>query len=269
MLLVHLSVYLYEPNPKAMFRIYISLFLSFFLISSLQAQNNVRATEIFEEVDARRSKITYEKTDMRMVIYNSKGNTRNRAISSFSYNEGDEEKSLLIFEEPANVRGTGFLTLSEGGNEVQKLYLPALGRIQTITASQKADKFMGSDFTYEDLGDQNPDDYDFELNEEADNTAVLRAVKKDDSQYAYIKIYINTERYSLEKAEYFNEDDEMIKRLEATDFTNVDANIWRANKMTMYDLSADRKTELIWSNRAINESIPDWRFTERGLKRGS
>lgn len=236
-------------------------------ISPISAQTDNRATEIFEEVDTRRSKITYEKTDMKMVIYNSSGNTRIRSINSFSFNEGEEEKSLLLFEEPANVRGTGFLTLSDGNTEVQKLYLPALGRIQTITASQKADKFMGSDFTYEDLGDQNPDDYEFELITENETTAVLRAVKIDDSQYAYIKFYINTERYSLEKAEYFNDDDEMIKRLEAENFSNVDSNIWRANKMTMYDLRANRKTELIWSNRAINESIPDWRFTERGLKR--
>lgn len=250
-----------------MLRITSALLISFLSFTSINAQNADLATEIFEEVDARRSKITYEKTDMQMLIYNSKGNSRKRSINSFSFNEGEEEKSLLVFEEPANVRGTAFLTLSDGNNEVQKLYLPALGKIQTITASQKADKFMGSDFTYEDLGDQNPDDYDFELIEEKENTAVLRAVKKENTQYAYIKFYVNTDRYSLEKAEYFNEKDEMIKRLEAENFTNVDSNIWRANKMTMYDLKADRKTELIWSNRTINESIPSWRFTERGLKR--
>ncbi len=250
-----------------MLRITSALLISFLSFTSINAQNADLATEIFEEVDARRSKITYEKTDMQMLIYNSKGNSRKRSINSFSFNEGEEGKSLLVFEEPANVRGTAFLTLSDGNNEVQKLYLPALGKIQTITASQKADKFMGSDFTYEDLGDQKPDDYDFELIEEKENTAVLRAVKKENTQYAYIKFYVNTDRYSLEKAEYFNDKNEMIKRLEAENFTNVDSNIWRANKMTMYDLKADRKTELIWSNRTINESIPSWRFTERGLKR--
>ncbi len=246
--------------------IFIPLFSSLFIASAL-AQSGDRATEIFEEVDARRSKITYETTDMKMVIFNNRGNTRTRGITSYSFNENEEENSLLVFEEPANVKGTGFLTLSDGSNEVQKLYLPALGRIQTITASQKADRFMGSDFTYEDLGDQNPDDYTFELLSEEGNQAVLKAIKKENSQYAYIKFYINTERYSLEKAEYFDKDNAMIKRLEAENFTNVDANIWRANKMTMFDLKADRKTELIWSNRVINESIPAWRFTERGLKR--
>ncbi len=257
----------YIQNNTIMLRS-IPILIILVLFSAISfAQNSERATQIFEEVDTRRSKITFEKTDMRMIIYNSNGNTRNRSISSFSYNKDDQEKSLLVFEEPANVRGTGFLTLSDGNSEVQKLYLPALGRIQTITASQKADRFMGSDFTYEDLGDQNPDDYDFELIQEKNKTAVLKAVKKENSQYAYIKFYINTERYSLEKAEYFDEEDEMIKRLEAENFTNVDANIWRANKMTMFDLKAERKTELIWSNRVINESIPEWRFTERGLRR--
>lgn len=243
--------------------------LLFALLSlAASAQNIERATEIFNEVDARRSNITFEKTDMQMIIYDSKGNTRNRSIRSFSNNEGVVEKSLLVFVAPANVKGTAFLTLSDSKNESQKLYLPALGKTQTITASQKADKFMGSDFTYEDLGDQNPDDYTFELIDETDNIAILKAKRIENSQYSYIKFYINTDRYSLEKAEYFNDNNEMIKRLEAEQFTNVDDNIWRANKMTMFDLSTNRKTELIWSNRTINESIENWRFTERGLTRG-
>jgi len=36
----------------------------------------------------------------------------------------------------------------------------------------------------------------------------------------------------------------------------------------MYDLRNDRKTELTWSGRNVNASIPGWRFTERGLRRG-
>jgi len=44
--------------------------------------------------------------------------------------------------------------------------------------------------------------------------------------------------------------------------------LWSPAKMTMYDLREDRKTEITWSNREINVSIEDWRFTERGLRRG-
>lgn len=202
-----------------------------------------------------------------MTIYDPRGRTRNREMISYAYDQGNQEKTLLVFQEPANVRGTAFLTLSEGASDVQKLYLPALSKIQTITASQQGDRFMGSDFTYEDLGNQDPSEYEFELLSEEGNTAVLKAVKTNDSQYAYIKFYVDTERYVLDKAEYFNEEDEMIKRLETSDYTNQYENIWLANSMTMYDLREDRRTELTWSNRTVNQSIPDWRFTERGLRR--
>lgn len=243
--------------------------LPILLLSPAIAQESERAREIFQEVDDRREKITYEQADMKMVIYDNRGRTRTREMQSYAYDKDDTEKTLLVFEEPANVRGTSFLTISEGTDEVQKLYLPALSKIQTITASEKGDRFMGSDFTYEDLGNQDPDEYDFELLSEEDDTAVLRAVKKENSQYAYIKFYVDTDRYVLDKAEYFNEDDEMIKRLETGDYTNQYEDIWLAGSMTMFDLREDRKTELSWTNRTINESIPDWRFTERALRRGN
>ena len=226
------------------------------------------ARKVFEEVDRRRDKISFEQSDMKMIIYNSRGQTRERLIQSFSSNQNGNSNSLLIFEEPANVEGTGFLTISEGADEIQKLYLPALDRVQVISASQKSDRFMGSDFTYEDLGDQDPEDYRFELESKTDSVFVLKAKKKGSSQYHYIRFYIDAQRYVLTKAEYFNEDGDMIKRLESTDFQNVMEDVWRPGTMTMFDLVNDRKTTLSWSNRTFNESIPGWRFTERGLKRG-
>lgn len=245
----------------------------FFFPFSLSAQNipdDPEARKIFQEVDDRRDKIKSEQADMQMVIYDGRGNTRNRQIQSFSQNQGETSRSLLIFEAPANVRGTGFLTVSEGSDEVQKLYLPALGQIQIISAAEKGDRFMGSDFTYEDLGDQSPDDYSFDMHSESDTAYVLKAVKKDQSQYNHLVFYIDPDRYVLRQIEYFNDDDTMVKRLVASDYQQVleEQDVWQPGKMVMYDLRNDRKTELIWRNRNVNTSIPDWRFTERGLRRG-
>lgn len=238
------------------------------LLFAQDIQDDPEARKIFEEVDQRRNKIDSEKADMQMIIYDSKGNTRNRSLRSFSMNEEETSKSLLIFEAPANVRGTAFLSVSEGPEEVQKLYLPALGQIQIISAAEKGDRFMGSDFTYEDLGDQDPEDYDFEMYSKSDTTYILKAEKIESSEYSYLYFYIDPDRYVLQKIEYFNEDESMIKRLVASDYTQVLEEVWQPGKMVMYDLRNDRKTELTWSNREVNASIPDWRFTERGLRRG-
>lgn len=226
------------------------------------------AREVFEELDRRRDLITYEKSDMKMVIYDARGRTRTREMRSFSYDEEEVSKSLIVFESPADVRGTAFLSIREGSEEIQKLYLPALNRVQVISAAEKSDRFMGSDFTYEDLGDQNPDDYTFTLVSESDSVDLLRAEKKGKSQYRYIHFHVDPERYILLKAEYFNDEGTKIKRLEASDYQNVLKDVWRPGTMIMYDLRNDRRTELSWSDRTINESIPGWRFTERGLRRG-
>lgn len=231
-------------------------------------EDDPEARKVFEEVDRRRDMISSEKADMQMVIYDSKGNTRNRSLQSFSMNEGEVSKSLLIFEEPANVRGTAFLSISEGPDEIQKLYLPALNQIQIISAAEKGDRFMGSDFTYEDLGDQSPEDYNFEMHSKSDTSYVLKADKQESSEYHYLYFYIDPERYVLQKIEYFNEEENMIKRLEASDYMKVLDEVWQPGKMVMYDLRNSRKTELIWADRDVNAAIPEWRFTERGLRRG-
>ena len=240
------------------------------VLSAQGLKDDPEAKKVFEELDRRRDLVNYEQSEMQMIIYDSKGRTRERTMQSFNFDTEEESKSLTVFEAPADVRGTAFLSVRQGSEEIQKLYLPALNSIQVISASQKSDRFMGSDFTYEDLGDQDPDEYTFEMLSETDSVTVLKGRKKEDSQYASIHFYVDPDRYTLQKAEYFNDDGEKIKRLVAKDYQKVldEQDVWRPGKMVMYDLENNRKTELKWTDRTINRSIASWRFTERGLKRG-
>lgn len=226
------------------------------------------ARAIFEEVDERRSSVESEKARMEMVITDSRDRTRSRTMESWTQNKGDVTKNLIIFSDPGNVRGTGFLSVNENGSQTQRLYLPSVGRIQTIGSAERGDRFMGSDFTYEDLGDQDPDDYEFEWLEEGETHYTIRATKPESDQYAFIEFEIIKENYALEEIRYFNENDELIKRLEAEGIEQIADNLWSPSKMTMYDLRDGRKTEISWSDREINGPVEEWRFTERGLRRG-
>ena len=227
-----------------------------------------RGREIFEKLDNRRQAVTYETSSMKMTIHDDRGRTRVREIKSREYQDENVSKSLIVFESPADVRGTGLLTINEGDDNQQMLYLPSVGRTQTISGSQRSDRFMGSDFTYEDLGAQNPDDFTFEELDSKNSDYVVKATPTRESDYAYIYFHIDREKYVLSKAKYFNETDEKYKELIAEDFQEVESDVWRAQKMTMYDLRADRKTELEWADRVINEPIPERYFTERQLERG-
>lgn len=248
------------------------ILITFSFASLLVAQERItdedEARAIFEEVDDRRSSIQTEKSKMEMVITDSRDRTRSRVMQSWTMNEGNTTKSLIVFSDPGNVRGTAFLSINENGSQSQRLYLPSVGRIQTIGSAERGDRFMGSDFTYEDLGDQDPDDYEFKWLEVGDEHYIIRAEKPDSEQYSFVEFKIIKDKYALEEIRYFNEDDEMIKRLEAEDIQEIAENVWSPSKMTMYDLREDRKTEITWSEREINASIEEWRFTERGLRRG-
>ncbi len=227
-----------------------------------------RAEEIFREFDDRRRAITYEISTLEMQIIDSRERVRTRELRMYSINKDNESKSLTVFNAPADVRGTGFLNLSSNGSEVQYLYLPALGRVQTISGSRRSDRFMGSDFTFEDLGNINADDYEVEILEETDEKIKIRAIPLVESQYAFIHFFIDAEKYVLIQADYFKGDSERIKELTATDYKEVESGVWRPDVMIMRDLEAERRTELRWRDRTFNEPIPDRYFTERHLTRG-
>ncbi len=253
---------------KILYTLLVLLFISLPVFAQERITDEEEARSIFEEMDERRNSIETETALMNMVITDSRGRTRSRTLQSWTKNEGDNSMSLIIFTDPGNVRGTGFLTISEDGDQNQRLYLPSVGRIQTIGASERGDRFMGSDFTYEDLGDQHPDDFEFEWLEIGETHYTIRATKPGSDQYAFVEFDIIKETFALETVRYFDDSETMIKRLEAEDFEQITDRFWSPVKMTMYDLREDRKTELTWSDREVNVAIDDWRFTERGLRRG-
>lgn len=252
---------------------YLLILLSTLLsVTTSFAQERITSEEearaIFENVDDRRSSISTETAEMSMEITDSRNRTRSRTMQFWSKIEGDDTHSLIIFSAPGNVRGTGFLSVTEDGNTTQRLYLPTVGRIQLIGSGERGDSFMGSDFTYEDLGDQDPDDYKFEWLEEYDDRYRVRASKPESQQYAYVEFEIDKERYTLLNIHYFDQEGTQIKRLEAENFEQLTDQLWSPAKMTMFDLVEERHTVIEWNNRTINEPVEDWRFTERGLRRG-
>jgi outer membrane lipoprotein-sorting protein len=180
-----------------------------------------------------------------------------------------QTKSILVFTGPADIRGMGLLTVETGSGDDQRLYLPALGRVQRIAGSKRGERFAGSDFTYEDLGTRDPDQYDVEMLETTDDTFVFEArPKDDDSDYSRIVLTVGRERYVIQRAEHFDRGNKLAKVLTAADFVEVVPGSWRANRLTMEDVQADRRTVLTFSERDTGASLSDNLFTERQLQRG-
>jgi outer membrane lipoprotein-sorting protein len=108
-----------------------------------------------------------EKTASRMKMSIKDGSgTRERMMSVRTARKSDGWKTLILIEQPEDVRNTGFLSMQYVANDKsdeQWLYLPKLHRVARVPSSGKSDPFVGSDFSISDLSQQEVDDFDAKL----------------------------------------------------------------------------------------------------------
>ena len=112
-----------------------------------------KGLEIATEVDFRDRGFGDTTSTMTMILFDQYGNSTSRKIRNRTLEGKDEgDLSLVIFDTPADVKGTAFLShTKKSGSDDQWLYLPALKRVKRIASSNQAGPFMGSEFAYEDI----------------------------------------------------------------------------------------------------------------------
>src|SRR3954449_3980963 len=117
------------------------------------------------------------RAEMRMKLFDRHGRVRERAMTIVTLrgrvNPGapatapDGDRLLIRFTYPNDIRGTGFLVWEHPkGDDERFLYLPSLGRVRRIAGSESQESFVGSDFSYEDIGGREFDDYTYTFADE-------------------------------------------------------------------------------------------------------
>src|SRR5262245_59794618 len=86
---------------------------------------------------------------MKLTITDHRGSERVRALELYERKyPGDEQKSIVFFQTPAEVKGTAFLAFTHKGRSAdQWLYLPELKRVRQITARSRNESFVGTDLS--------------------------------------------------------------------------------------------------------------------------
>lgn len=124
--------------------------------------------KIMEAVEARQ-KGDRAKAHIVITIIDGNGRKRQRELSSRSLQFEGGTRQLMVFESPADVKGTGFLSVdydSGKKDDDQWLYLPSQHKTSRISSGEKSGSFMGTDYSYADMTTTDPDDYDFKLLEQ-------------------------------------------------------------------------------------------------------
>ncbi|MDO8519854.1 MAG: outer membrane lipoprotein-sorting protein [Deltaproteobacteria bacterium] len=182
------------------------------------------------------------------------------------------DKSLIRIIKPADLNGTALLSWqNKGGNDDQWLYLPALRKTTRIIGQGKTGRFIGSEFTYEDLLPPEADQYRYEwLREEScsgGSCHVLEAFPLfSNSGYSKTILFIDKNDYQNVRIDFFDKKGRLVKRGLFEDRKKI-GNFTRAHRITMDDLAHGRKTVLAVKEIRIGSGLTDAAFTKTVLER--
>lgn len=220
------------------------------------------------------------RSEMVMKLINKRGSIRERKLISYSIDVGKEKedrKSIMFFQYPGDVKGTGFLTWDyddPNKDDDKWLYLPAMKKTRRISGSSaKQDYFMGSDFTYDDMGRRSVDEDTHVLagEETVDGHKCwrLESTSKDSRDVYSKKIsWIRKDCLIPIKVEYYDKMGKLHRRLEMSDITQVQG-YWIARKMHMINVQTGHQTILEISNPKYDLRMEEAKFGVTTLEKGS
>ncbi|MDR0463599.1 MAG: outer membrane lipoprotein-sorting protein [Treponema sp.] len=210
----------------------------------------------------------------RMVITARNGSTTERVIDQYSKDGPNGARTIIVFQQPANVAGTRFLTMdnASGGSD-QWIYLPSLGRVRRIASSESGGNFMGTDFSYDDISSMDRDislDTHTLLREEALNGKqcyVIESVPRSAYQYSKTITWIDKENYLIYKAEMYNQRGEVVKIMEMSNFRDVQGRL-SPMQTKISTVAAGTSTTIFMEIMRYDDPIPESVFTTAYLETG-
>lgn len=231
-----------------------------------------RGLEIAVEADRRDQGFGDTSSTLQMILRNRHGNETTRKIRSRTLEVPDDgDKSLIIFDDPADVKGTAFLSFShKSGDDDQWLYLPALKRVKRISSSNKSGPFMGSEFAYEDLSSQEVEKYTYrylrdETLDDRDHFVLERVPVDERSGYRRQVVWIDQAEYRVWKVEYYDRKDALLKTLTFSDFEQFLDKYWRAGRLEMVNHQTGKSTTLIIDDYVFGNGFKDADFNRNSL----
>lgn len=216
-----------------------------------------------------------------LTIHPKKGAERIRQVIMKSKDYGDVKKEVIVFVTPKDVSGVGYLMFEydEDASGKKKdsdnwLYMPALSKTRRIASSgsESDNSFMGTDFTYKDMGERSLNDYNYTLlgEESVDGTACYKVESiskiRDEKDPRYIA-YIAKSDFILRKCEFYDRQDQLHRILTCSDFTTIKgyttAQTLKMENVQTGTWSLIQSRDIVYDGQDIDDSI----FTVAALEK--
>lgn len=246
------------------------------LLAALVARAEDSPRDIMDKSD-RLHRVAFEHTRSKMVLQEKDGPPRERTLESWTVaDDKGGDKTRVKFHSPADVQGTGLLSLenTQGGEDEQWLYLPAFKKTRRVGQSELGDRFVGTDIFYEDMKRRHVDDYAYKAlpSEVVDGqdcwlieaTPSAPKVVKE-SPYGKSLTWVRKDNFFVVRARLFDKKLEPLKQLDATRLKQIAKTAWRADLVTIVDVKRKHRTVVTILEREVKPTADDV-FTKRHLE---
>ncbi len=243
-----------------------SLIICCVLIYGSSAKSATDAMDILNKVAKANTNIN-EQAEIKMKIQEPDGSVRERSLLI----KKKDQKAMVKLLSPSDLKGVGLLTVSKQANdEDQWLYLPNEKRSRRITGSNKKGRFLDSELSFEDLSLSTYKNFSNTVTETKKQgnkiitTIESKTKNQDESTYSRIKTWVDTTQYRILKAEYYDEDGELLKVMTFSNYKKYQK-AWRAQTVTVKNVKKNRGTTLEIKNLSLKK-LPDSEFTISALE---
>ena len=222
-------------------------------------------SELAHYCDLRDRGWTDEVMQGRMTLFDADGDSVRRTFSRMAMERPEAGDKLIIkFLSPAEIKGVAALTHENpGGTDDNWLYLPANKRVRRISGANNTASFQGTEFTYEDLANLDPREYEWRFYEE---TTIERNGKQvpvfklearptyADTGYSRLIVYYHRDEYRQERVEYYDLAGKHLKTLEFNGWKHRHKRFWRQTSMTMTNHQTGKRTVLEFDKQFLDLS---------------
>jgi outer membrane lipoprotein-sorting protein len=207
-----------------------------------------------------------------MRLTNAQGSRRERVMLMRRVNVGTQgdQRYLISFDAPADVRGMGFLVWKYARKEDERwLYFPALKAVKRVAADDKRSSFVGSDFTYEDISGRDADEEVHSLLRQenlGDRPAyVIQSLPKTPATYAKRLSWIDRERWLPLQEEYYDAEGKLQRVFKAEKVEQLQAH-WTVTSRSMVNALSGHRTDVTFTEVRYETWVAEDLFTERSLR---
>jgi len=183
-------------------------------------------------------------------------------------------KAILRFTAPAEVNGVALLIVNHPDRASdQWMWTPAIERDRPIALQDRATRFFGTGYSFEDMEEREVNQFDYKLaGEDSVDGAPCwkiesRPKESKPSQYTLSILSVRKDNYAIAQIENYSEQ-KLVRRIHNSGIQKVDG-IWTPRTLEIEDVGRQTRTVLNLENIRYNLPFKDQDFTLEALKSSS